>query len=473
MQSPQEHEITTHNQGLPFSSLPFRQVLLNNLLSLNYEYMTSIQAQSLPVLLKKVDVIAQAQTGSGKTVAFGLTLLNHLHIDHLAGQALVLCPTRELAEQVSQVIRRLARLLPNVRILNFSGGSPMKPQLDSLKHGAHVIVGTPGRILKHLEKETLSLSNLRTLVLDEADKMLDMGFLEDLQKIAAFCPSNRQTLLFSATFPAQIKQLATDFMRDAVHIKTTDASSPVDIDQQFFEVKNKNDKYSLLKKLLCLYQPTSTLIFCNTKEKTKELSTLLRQDGFNAVLLNGDMDQTARDQAVIQFGNQSCSILVATDVAARGLDIKELPAVINYELAFDHEVHIHRVGRTGRAGCKGLALTLTSPADAERLCVIEQIMGKPLYWQDINTLPAQSTMTQHPAMVTLRLAAGRKDKIRPGDILGALTKDAGLPGNAIGKIDITASHAFVAIEQSQIGKAYAHFQTGKLKGRKVGVQRLQ
>lgn len=462
------------NEAMSFSSLFLREELSNNLPSLGYYNMTSVQARSLPALLAKTDVISQAKTGSGKTVAFGLGLLNHLKVNHFVTQAMVLCPTRELAQQVSQVLRRLARLLPNVKILNLSGGLPMKPQLDSLKHGAHIIVGTPGRIQKHLDKESLSLSYLQTLVLDEADKMLDMGFFDAMQQVVSFCPPQRQTLLFSATFPAQITQLATDFMHNPIYIKTDEENHSPDIAQLFYEVPNEDDKYSLLKKLLCHHQPSSTLIFCNTKEKTKELFFMLRQDGFSTKVLHGDLDQTDRDEAMIQFGNHSCSILIATDVAARGLDIQELPAVINYDLAFDAEVHIHRVGRTGRAGYKGLALSLTTPKDAQRLCVIEQILAQPLIWENIvNLNPHNAAIVPHAPMATLRLAAGRKEKIRPGDILGALTKDAGLPAAMIGKIDISALHSFVAITRNHIGKAYQHFQTGKLKGKKVGVQKLQ
>jgi ATP-independent RNA helicase DbpA len=473
MNTTQENKIPEDENGLSFSSLPLREELLNNLFSLNYTAMTPVQAQSLPMILNHKNVIAQAQTGSGKTVAFGLAILNRLDIEQLVPQAIVLCPTRELAEQVSQVIRRLARFLPNVKILNISGGMPMKPQLDSLKHGAHIIVGTPGRIQKHLDKETLSLRKLQILVLDEADKMLDMGFYDALKHIVAFCPAQRQTLLFSATFAAQIQQLAKDFLQNPIEINVKDETSSLDIEQKFFEVLNHNDKYPLLKKLLFHYNPSSTLIFCNTKENTKELSSQLRQDGFSTIVLNGDLEQTERDQAMIQFSNQSCSILVATDVAARGLDIKELPVIINFDLAFDDEVHTHRIGRTGRAGCKGIALSLTLPNDAERLCILEQLMAHPLTWGAIHELENPKTaMVLPPPMITLRLTSGRKDKIRPGDILGALTKDAGLPSEVIGKIDISALHSFVAIKRSHLGKAFEHFQKGKLKGRKVGVQRL-
>lgn len=455
-----------------FLSLSLRDALLKNLPSLGYDLMTPIQAQSLPIMLKGEDIIAQAQTGTGKTVAFGLTLLNKLNVELYAVQALVLCPTRELAEQVSQVLRRLARLMPNVKVLNLSGGIPMRPQLDSLRHGAHIIVGTPGRVQKHLDKETLSLDQLHLLVLDEADRMLDMGFLDDMRAIIQLCPKRRQTLLFSATYPAEIKKLSAEFMQHPKKVMIEAPHTEQEIEQRFYEVTTQANKFPVLKSLLLHYQPRSTLIFCNTKQQTGQLATALAREGFSAIALHGDMEQVDRDQAVIQFANQSCSILVATDVAARGLDIKELSAVINYELAFESDVHIHRIGRTGRAGSKGLALSLTTPADGERLALIEENLKRSLTWGDLNEFTSKKASTWMPEMVTLCLSAGRKDKIRPGDVLGALTKDAGLPADKIGKIDITTLHAYVAIHQAYANKAYQYLQTGKLKGRKVMVKKL-
>lgn len=455
-----------------FSSLSLRDALLKNTSSWGYEHMTPIQAQSLPIMLEGHDVIAQAKTGSGKTAAFGLSLLNCLNVNHFAVQSLVLCPTRELAEQVTQALRQLARLMPNIKVLNLSGGMPMRPQLDSLRHGAHIIVGTPGRVQKHLDKESLTFNQLQTLVLDEADRMLDMGFFDAIKTVVKACPKKRQTLLFSATYPTEIKQLASEFMLNPKRIVIDEASAEVDIEQCFYEVKNQADKFSLLKTLLLHYKPTSTLIFCNTKEQTSKLSSMLTNEGFSAIALNGDMEQFDRDLAMIRFANQSCSILVATDVAARGLDIKELPAVINFELAFDHDIHIHRIGRTGRAGSKGLALSLTTPADAARLCAIEDGLQRPLAWSSIDALSPTDLSITLPPMVTLCLSAGRKDKMRPGDILGALTKDAGLAGDMIGKINIAALHSYVAIHQSQVDKAYRYFQSGKLKGRRVQVKKV-
>ncbi|MFI4918353.1 MAG: ATP-dependent RNA helicase DbpA [Legionellales bacterium] len=455
-----------------FSSLSLHDVLLNNLTSLGYAAMTPVQAQSLPLMLNGSDVIAQAKTGSGKTVAFGLSLLNRINVALFAVQALVLCPTRELAEQVSQSLRQLARLVPNIKVLNLSGGMPMGPQSDSLAHGAHIIVGTPGRVQKHLDKKSLSLARLQSLVLDEADRMLDMGFFDAIKQILAVCPTRRQTLLFSATYSADIKQLAGAFMVDPKHVVVEDTDTTLDIEQHFYEVTAQANKFYLLKTLLLHYQPASTLIFCNTKEKTTQLAALLVKEGFSATALNGDMEQVARDEAMIRFANNSCSILVATDVAARGLDIKDLPLVVSYELSFEHDVHIHRIGRTGRAGSKGLALSLTTTADAARLVAIENGLMQALIWKDIAALTKTNSSVFLPAMMTLCLGSGRKDKIRPSDILGALTKDAGLLGSTIGKINITPLYSYVAIQKDCVDKAYQFLQRGTLKGRKVFVKKL-
>jgi ATP-independent RNA helicase DbpA len=460
------------NQELSFSQLPLRQELIESLASLNYENMTPIQQQSLPIILKNEDIIAQAKTGSGKTAAFGLSLLNNLKISFFAVQGLILCPTRELAEQVSQALRRLACLMPNVKIINLSGGMPMKPQINSLKHGAHIIVGTPGRVLKHLNNASLDLSKLRTLVLDEADRMLDMGFFDDITSIISACPKQRQTLLFSATYPEEIKQLSKQFMINPKEVLIATSSTEMDIEQRFYEVTKSDQKFPLLKSLLLHFRPVSTLIFCNTKQQTTDVANELIHEGFSALSLNGDMEQIDRDLAILRFANNSCSILVATDVAARGIDIKELPAVINFDLAFDHDVHIHRIGRTGRAGNKGLALSITTPADAQRICAIEDNVPHPILWGNSNELENHHATRLIPEMVTLCLASGKKDKIRPGDILGALTKDAGLAGNTIGKINITALHSYVAIHRNQVDKAQQYLQNGKLKGRKVNVRKI-
>ncbi len=456
---------------LSFSQLPLNDDLLKNLISLGFETTTPIQQQSLPHLLKGEDVIAKAKTGSGKTAAFGLTLLNGLNLKFFAVQALVLCPTRELAEQVSQAIRQLARLMPNVKIINLSGGLPMKPQLDSLRHGAHVIVGTPGRIQKHLDKESLVLDKVNVLVLDEADRMLDMGFLDAIRSVVKTCPKKRQTLLFSATYPAEIKQLSFEFMQNPKEIFVESEETTQDIEQQFYEINtNISDKYSVLTTLLNQYHAKSALIFCNTKQTTADIAAFLKRDGFSVIALHGDMEQPDRDLSIIQLINQSCSILVATDVAARGIDIKDLPLVINYELAHDSDVHTHRIGRTGRAGKKGVAISLVSAADVHRVRAIEKTTGQSIHMMQCPECMKNTASLYGSEMATICLDSGKKDKIRAGDILGALTKDAGLPNHAIGKIDVFLLKSYVAIHKDHVKQALKHIQTGMVKGRRVNVR---
>ncbi len=461
----------TSNDALSFSVLPLQDTLLTNLQALGYDKMTPIQALSLPVMLNGGDVIAKAHTGSGKTAAFGLTLLNKIKRDIFSTQALVLCPTRELAEQVSQAIRQLARLMPNVKIINLSGGMPMKPQLDSLKHGAHIIVGTPGRIQKHLDKASFDLNQLSLLVLDEADRMLDMGFLEAIRAVVKHCPKQRQTLLFSATYPDDIKHMSYAFMQNPTEVFIEQMPGVLEIEQRFYEVTDCNP-FTVLTSLLKHHNARSTLIFCNTKQMTTDIAHQLKQAGFSAMALNGDMEQVDRDRAMILFAHESCSILVATDVAARGLDIKELPLVINYELAFERDTHTHRVGRTGRAGQKGLAISLTTTADGMRICAIEDAQTQPLVWGNVSELTQSNQPPAAPTMITLCLDSGKKDKIRAGDILGALTKDGGLPVESIGKINVLPLKSYVAIHKNHATQAYQYFQRGTLKGRRVRVQKM-
>lgn len=454
-----------------FSDLTLKQPLLKNLDSLEFHRMTPIQVQSLPALLQGEDMIARANTGSGKTVAFGLTILNALNLKLFAVQALVLCPTRELAEQVSQAIRQLARQLPNVKILNLSGGMPIRPQLDSLRHGAHIVIGTPGRVQKHLDSGSLVLDKLSLLTLDEADRMLDMGFFDAIQTIIKRCPPQRQTMLFSATYPPEIKALSQSIMRQPNEVFIEENRTAQQIEQRFYEIENHN-KTSILITLLKQHKPNSVLIFCNTKQRTIEVVESLRTKGFSALALHGDMEQIDRDLSIIQFTNKTSTILVATDVAARGIDIKELPMVINYDLAFESDVHTHRIGRTGRAGNNGLAITLVTIADAQRICIIEDTQQHPIIWSKQDELQQDATMPSLPQWITLVLDLGKKNKIRAGDILGALTKEASLPGDAIGKIDITTFKSYVAINKHYCAQAMRYLQSGKIKGLKLKVSKL-
>jgi len=389
--------------------------------------MTPIQAQSLPDILKGKDLLAHAKTGSGKTAAFAIGLLHKVKVKTYQTQSLVLCPTRELAEQVSNEIRRLARAIPNIKLLTLCGGKPMAPQLASLERAPHIVVGTPGRILKHLGKETLKLDSLNMLVLDEADRMLDMGFHDDIMRVIKITPRQRQTLLFSATYPEQIKKISNAIQQDPVDVIVEVVHDNNKIKQVFYEI-GKGERNKILVALLQHYQPESSLVFCNRKQQCQELAEELRQQGFHALALHGDLEQRERDQVLAQFANKSSSILIATDVAARGLDIKDLKAVINFELSPDPEVHIHRIGRTGRAGNEGLALSLFMASEAPKVNAIEDYLNSPIEIEKTSTLITKENFKFSPPMVTLCINCGRREKIRAGDILGALTANTDLPG---------------------------------------------
>ena len=454
-----------------FSTLPLSPATLANLDALGYLEMTPIQAQSLPVMLKGMDLIAQAKTGSGKTAAFGIALLEPLNPRYFGCQALVLCPTRELADQVAKELRRLARAADNIKILTLCGGVSIGPQIGSLEHGAHVIVGTPGRIQEHLKKGTLKLDGLNTLILDEADRMLDMGFYDAIAEIIGQTPSRRQTLLFSATYPSSIKQLSATFMRAPQQVKAEALHDDAQIEQRFYEIDPEN-RMDAVVHVLASFRPESCVAFCFTKQQCQELVDQLSAKGISAMALNGDLEQRDRDQVLAMFANRSLSVLVATDVAARGLDIDALDMVINVELARDSEIHIHRVGRTGRAGRKGIAISLVAPAEAHRARAIEERQKAPLNWQPLGQLKAQPGEPLQPPMTTLCIGAGRKDKLRPGDILGALTGDAGIPGTQVGKIAIFDFQAFVAVERGVAKQALNRLNSGKIKGRSLKIRAL-
>ena len=455
-----------------FTSLPIKSELLAGIESLGYQTMTPIQAQGLPVQLDNRDLLAQAKTGSGKTAAFAIGLLNKLETQTYQTQALVLCPTRELADQVSNEIRRLARRLANTRIVTLCGGNPIGLQLASLERPPHIVVGTPGRILKHLEKGTLKLDRLHTLVLDEADRMLDMGFHEDIMLIIDAMPRERQTLLFSATYPDQIKAISDAIQQNPIDIRVEASHHNKKIKQVFYQVQ-KGERTRSLVALLQHYRPESSRVFCNRKQQAQELRDELWQQGFHALALHGDLEQFERDQVLVQFANKSSSILIATDVAARGLDIKDLTAVINFELSPDPEVHIHRIGRTGRAGNVGLALSLFLASEQFRVDAIAKYQDNAVKVESTATLKTRENFRLSPPMVTLCINGGRKDKLRAGDILGALTVNTSLPGRQIGKIDIFDKLAYVAVERPIAKQALKILGEGKIKGKKYRLRKLR
>ncbi|NVC92393.1 ATP-dependent RNA helicase DbpA [Vibrio natriegens] len=454
-----------------FDHVGLSPALLATLDSLNYTHMTPIQALSLPAILNQRDVIGQGKTGSGKTAAFGLGVLSNLNVKRFRVQSLVLCPTRELADQVAKEIRTLGRGIHNIKVLTLCGGMPMGPQIGSLEHGAHILVGTPGRILDHLEKGRIDLSELNTLVLDEADRMLDMGFQDALDAIIDAAPKKRQTLLFSATFPEKIEQIAQRIMQSPEMIKVESTHDTSSIAQYFYKVEGSEARDEALANLLLTHQPESAVVFCNTKKEVQSVADELHHRGFSVIDLHGDLEQRERDQALVQFANKSVSILVATDVAARGLDVDNLDAVFNFELSRDPEVHVHRIGRTGRAGSKGLAFSFFGEKDGLRVARIEEYLDMDILPA---TLPEKSNQQPYQAkMVTINIDGGKKQKVRPGDILGCLTGKNGIPGAQVGKIHLFPMRAYVAVEKSAAKKALQTISTGKMKGRQFRARLLK
>jgi ATP-independent RNA helicase DbpA len=465
-----------------FSNLPLSPSMLANLDQLGYRDMTPIQAQSLPPILERRDVIAQAKTGSGKTAAFGIGILHKLNPSWFAIQALVLCPTRELADQVAQELRRLARFTENIKVLTLTGGSPMGPQIGSLEHGAHIVVGTPGRILDHIGRGSIKLSTVQTLVLDEADRMTDMGFQDEMTSIVKACPERRQTLMFSATYPDDIRKAGAAFLRDPVEIKVEAQHDAERIAQRFYAVAPEQRNQAVAR-LLRHYRPVSTLAFCNTKIHCRELAAELRAQGFSALALYGELEQRERDEILIQFVNQSCSVLVATDVAARGLDIQTLGMVINVDVSKDTEVHIHRIGRTGRGSAAGLALNLCAPNEKKWVKLIEQYQKGPVAWFDLDALESslESEESSNAAdgddlqapMTTLCIMGGKKDKLRPGDLLGALTGEVGLRKDQVGKINVSEFVTYVALDRRIARDAARKLGAGNIKGKSFKMRFLR
>ncbi|WP_312453751.1 ATP-dependent RNA helicase DbpA [Pseudescherichia sp.] len=450
------------------NTLPTAQ--LDNLNELGYHTMTPVQAAALPAILAGQDVRVQAKTGSGKTAAFGLGLLQHIDASRFQTQSLILCPTRELADQVANELRRLARYMPNIKILTLCGGQPFGAQRDSLQHAPHIIVATPGRLLDHLQKGTVNLDALQTLVMDEADRMLDMGFSDAIDEVIRFAPASRQTLLFSATWPEAIAAISGRVQRSpqTIEIDTVDALPAVE--QQFFET-SRQGKIGLLQKLLSQHQPASCVVFCNTKKDCQEVCDALNDAGQEALALHGDLEQRDRDRTLVRFANGSARVLVATDVAARGLDIKSLELVVNYELAWDPEVHVHRIGRTARAGNSGLAISFCAPEEAQRANILAEMLQLKLNW--LNAPANVKVVPLEAEMATLVIDGGKKAKMRPGDVLGAMTGDMGLNGADIGKITVHPAHVYVAVRQSVARQAWKQLQSGKIKGKSCRVMLLK
>ncbi len=439
---------------------------------LGFPSMTPVQAGTLPDALKGRDIMAQGQTGSGKTVAFAVATLNKVEVTRFATQVLVLCPTRELAAQVAEQYRAVGQCMANLKVLTLCGGEPMGPQIQSLKHGSHVIVGTPGRILDHLQKHRIDLSEVSSRVLDEADRMLDMGFADDVDEIFSHSASEAQTLLFSATWTDGIKRMANKYLSDplAFTAKTDIVANP-DIEQQAYSVE-EHTRINALKAVLTTIQPTKAILFCNTRKRVTEVVEELSTAGFSVAGLQGEMEQRERTDVLARFSAEALSVLVGTDVAARGLDIKEVDCVVNVDVSEDADTHTHRVGRTGRAGAKGLAVTLVSDRERDHFEKIEAFAEIKIPLKGAQSLRFHANRITKPVYACIHVNAGKKEKLRPGDFLGSLVKDADIEADDIGKIQVQNSQSFVSVKERSVKRALKLFREGRIKGKRVRARKL-
>jgi ATP-independent RNA helicase DbpA len=459
-----------------FAELSLSPALLAVVAELGFQKMTPIQAQTVPVLLEGRDLVGQSRTGSGKTCAFTLPILERLQLETREIAALVLCPTRELSAQVAREIRRLGRRHAGLSVLVLAGGEPLGRQRSALEKGAHIAVGTPGRVLDHLRRRSLRVHRVGTVVLDEADRMLDMGFQEDMEKILRALPEKRQTVFFSATYPSSIAELCQKHQKDPVFVKIEAEPEQAAEIRQLVVPAETEHKIGALRWVLASYPHESALIFANLKVTVAEIAKVLAESGVSADSLHGDLEQYDRDKVMAKFRNASTRVLVATDVAARGIDIADLDLVVNFDLPSQPDVYVHRVGRTGRAGKVGLAISLRTSREAGKVAAIEQFTGQKLIVTEREAVPRgekaalAKSLERDAKMATLRISGGRKDKVRPGDILGALTGEAGgLSANDVGKIEIHDHFSYVAVSKSVAQGAQQSLSAGRIKGRKFNV----
>jgi ATP-dependent RNA helicase DeaD len=513
-----------------FSELGLSDGVLQVLSELGYDEPTPVQEQAIPLLLDGHDVIAQAQTGTGKTAAFALPIIDRLQPENQP-QALVLAPTRELAMQVAESIYRYGKS-KRARVTPVYGGQPIARQLRALERGVQVVVGTPGRIMDHMRRGTLQLDAIRTVVLDEADEMLDMGFAEDIEYILQQLPEARQTALFSATMPETVQGLAQRHTRDPQQIRVAAEQLTVPrIRQLYYEVLPR-DKIDGLCRVLDVEMPSSAIIFCRTRNEADALGESLQGRGYLAEVTHGDISQAQRERVLKRLREGQVELMVATDVAARGLDIPEISHVINYDIPNDPEAYVHRIGRTGRAGRSGLAITFVTPRERRQLQHIERTVGVRIEREklpsladvaarrreafretlqvtledgdlapyllmveemaedhDVTELAAaafklllneaegEDTITSvegdaagaEPGMTRLFLDAGRLDRVRPADIVGAIANEVGLPGKRIGAIDIYDRFSFVEVPSDQVQKVLRVLNGSSLRGKSLHV----
>lgn len=460
-----------------FKSFPLKPEILSTIESLGFSVPTPIQNKSLLPLLKGLDVIGQSQTGSGKTLAFALPILQQIDLDNREIQALILGPTRELCAQVTREIRSLGRGLRGLQVLSLVGGEPLRHQKEALSRGAHIAVGTPGRVLDLLERAQVNFKNLKILILDEADRLLDMGFSEQVAGILDALPQIRQTALFSATFPETIQGLSRKYQKNPQRIIIESSARTIpEIEQILYESPTEEEKLNILFRILQQHSVDSTLIFCNQKQKAAEIGAALAKNQVKCATLHGDLEQRDRDRELALFRNGSCRILVATDVAARGLDIENLDLVVNFDLPSSPEIYIHRIGRTGRAGRQGISVSIGLPREAIKIFSIEEASGVKLIRQKLGFKNQYGlSADQHQTIwKTLKISGGRKDKLRAGDILGALTgAPNALEAANVGQIEIHDQISYVAVVVEKSQRALKKLLDGRIKGRKFRVSLVE
>lgn len=521
-------------ETIRFDELGISEQILKAITEMGFEEATPIQAQAIPVVMDGSDIIGQAQTGTGKTAAFGIPLLEKVDVKNKNLQEIILCPTRELAIQVAEEIRNLSKFMHGLKIVPIYGGQDIVKQIRSLKAGTQIIIGTPGRVMDHMRRKTVKFENIHTIVLDEADEMLNMGFREDIETILKEIPTERQTVLFSATMPKAILDIAKTYQKNAQTVKVVKKELTVpNIEQYYFEVKSKN-KEEVLSRLLDIYDPKLSVVFCNTKRMVDELVSSLQVRGYFAEGLHGDLKQSQRDRVMNSFRNGKTEILVATDVAARGIDVDDVDAVFNYDLPQDDEYYVHRIGRTGRAGRKGKAFSFVVGKDVyklkdiQRYCktkilaqpipslndvkntkvdkvlervknVIEtedltgmiDVIEKHLNQEDYTSMDIAAAFLSlalgekqeeelkqfdfentgaEDGMVRLFINIGKKQNIRPGDILGAIAGESGMPGKLVGSIDMYDKYTFVEVPREYASEVLKAMENSKIKGKNINIE---
>ena len=523
---------------MKFEELNIDERILRAIEDMGFEETAPIQTQAIPAVCEGIDVVGQAQTGTGKTAAYTIPMLMKIDPQIKKPQAIVLCPTRELAVQVAEEIRKLAKYMSDIKVLPVYGGQEIVRQIKSLKTGVQIIVGTPGRVMDHMRRKTVKFDNINMVILDEADEMLDMGFREDMETILTETPQDRQTVMFSATMPKAIMDIARNFQKDARVIKVVRKELTVsNIEQFYYEVRPKN-KTEVLCRLIDIYNPRLSVVFCNTKRQVDELISELKGRGYFADGIHGDMKQQQRDRVMDDFRSGNVDILIATDVAARGIDVDDVDMVFNYDIPQDEEYYVHRIGRTGRAGRSGMALSFISGKEVYKLKDIERycktkILAKPVPSLDdvkntkldnmfdkikqtieeggltdmVNLVEEHVNQEEYTSMdmaaallkmligdtldrvdevedfhfdmdrddsrmVRLFINIGKKDKIKPSNILGAIAGESGMPGKLVGAIDMMDNYTFVDVPAIHAEKVLKAMNDNVLiKGRRVNMEK--